>query len=92
MGDAKVVLFSDSSMNIGGQELQALQQMCSLNALGYQAVLLCKSSSAISQRAKSDGIEVQEIPLRNAFHIPSLIQLLRLVRKKSYRNVLPWKS
>ena len=45
MGDTKVVLFSDSSMNIGGQELQALQQMRSLNMLGYQTILLCKPKS-----------------------------------------------
>jgi glycosyltransferase involved in cell wall biosynthesis len=83
MGDAKVVLFSDSSMNIGGQELQALQQMRSLNMLGYQTILLCKPKSAISVRARSDSIAVQEISFRNAFHVPSLIKLLRLVKVKN---------
>jgi glycosyltransferase involved in cell wall biosynthesis len=80
MDDAKVILFSDSSMNIGGQELQALQQMRSLNMLGYETILLCKPKSAISIRARSDGIAVQEIPFRNAFHIPSLMKLLGLVK------------
>ena len=83
MDDVKVVLFSDSSMNIGGQELQALQQMRSLNALGYKTILLCKPKSAISIRARSDGFEVQEIPFRNAFHIPSLMKLLGLVKAKN---------
>jgi len=81
--DAKVILFSDSSMNIGGQELQALQQMRSLNSLGYKTILLCKPKSAISIRARSDGIAVQEIPFRNAFHIPSLKQLFGLVKEKN---------
>ena len=83
MDDAKVILFSDSSMNIGGQELQALQQMRSLNALGYETILLCKPKSAISVRARSDGIAVQEILFRNAFHIPSLMKLFSLVRAKN---------
>ena len=83
MDDVKVVLFSDSSMNIGGQELQALQQMRSLTALGYKTILLCKPKSAISIRARSDGFEVQEIPFRNAFHIPSLMKLLGLVKAKN---------
>jgi glycosyltransferase involved in cell wall biosynthesis len=83
MGDAKAILFSDSSINIGGQELQALQQMHALNALGYETILLCKPNSAIASRAKSDGLVVQKIPFRNAFHIPSLIKLFRLVKIKN---------
>jgi glycosyltransferase involved in cell wall biosynthesis len=83
MDDAKVLLFSDSSMNIGGQELQALQQMRTLNTLGYKTILLCKPKSAISIRARSDGVEVQEIPFRNAFHIPSLIKLFSVVKEKT---------
>lgn len=83
MADTKVILFSDSSINIGGQELQALQQMRSLNALGYQTILLCKPNSAIASRAKNDGLAVQEIRFRNAFHIPSLMQLFSLAREKS---------
>ena len=83
MGIKKVVLFSDSSMNIGGQELQALQQMRSLNALGYETILLCKPKSAISVRARGDGIAVQEIPFRNAIHPPSLMKVFRLIKAKN---------
>jgi len=83
MGDKKVVFFSDSSINIGGQELQALQQMRSLNTLGYKTILLCKPKSAIAVRAKGEGLHVIEIPFRNAFHIPSLMKLFSLVKAKS---------
>lgn len=82
MGNQKVVLFSDSSMNIGGQELQALQQMHSLHEHGYSPILLCKPKSAISARANSEGLNVIEIPFRNAFHIPSLGKLLQLAKEK----------
>ena len=83
MADAKVILFSDSSINIGGQELQALQQMRSLNAFGFQTILLCKPMSAISARANGEGLDVIEIRFRNAFHVPSLLQLFRLAKEKN---------
>ncbi|AKD24593.1 Glycosyltransferase [Polynucleobacter duraquae] len=83
MGNEKVVLFSDSSMNIGGQELQALQQMHSLHECGYQPILLCKPKSAIASRAKDEGLCFIEMPFRNAFHIPSLMRLLRLAKEKN---------
>jgi len=67
-------------MNIGGQELQALQQMSALQAAGFKTLLLCKPSSAILQRANSLGLAATPIRFRNAFHIPSLRQLLQLVR------------
>jgi glycosyltransferase involved in cell wall biosynthesis len=56
--------------------------MRSLNTLGYKTILLCKPKSAISVRARSDGIAVQEIPFRNAFHMPSLIKLFSVIGVK----------
>ena len=69
-------------MNIGGQELQALQQMCALQAAGFKTLLLCKPNSAILQRANSLGLAATPTRFRNAFHIPSFRQLLQLVRNK----------
>jgi glycosyltransferase involved in cell wall biosynthesis len=69
-------------MNIGGQELQALQQMSVLHTAGLNPLLLCKPNSAILQRAKALGLEASPICFRNAFHWPSFWQLLKLVRSK----------
>ena len=82
MLNADLIFFTDSSMNIGGQELQALQQMHSLNHVGFECILLCKPHSAISKRARDQGITLHEIPFRNAFHIPSFRQILRTIREK----------
>jgi len=79
MSDSRFILFSDSSRNIGGQELQALQQMRTLNQAGYQTLLLAKPGSAILARATSEGLEKLEMPFRNAFHIPSFIKIWKLV-------------
>jgi len=69
-------------MNIGGQELQALQQMRALHAAGFKTLLLCKPNSAILQRASVLGLVATPIRFRNAFHVPSFRQLLHLVRSK----------
>lgn len=75
-------------MNIGGQELQALQQMRALQESGFNALLLCKPNSAILQRAIALGVEANPIRFRNAFHIPSFWQLLKLVRSRNPMAIL----
>lgn len=82
MANAQLIIFTDSSMNIGGQELQALQQMRSLSQASFETLLLCKPRSAIAKRAKDDGIAVQEIRFRNAFHLPSFVKVIRIIRDK----------
>jgi glycosyltransferase involved in cell wall biosynthesis len=82
MNESKFIIFSDSSKNIGGQELQALQQMRVLNDAGYQTLLLAKPCSAILERAQSYGLVTQEITFRNAFHIPSLLKIWNMIKIK----------
>jgi glycosyltransferase involved in cell wall biosynthesis len=82
MNKSKLIVFTESSINIGGQELQALQQMHSLSQAGFETLLLCKAGSAIAKRAKNNSIAVQETRFRNAFHLPSLARLIRIIRDK----------
>ena len=82
MANAQLIIFTDSSMNIGGQELQALQQIRSLSQAGFEIILLCKPRSAIGKRAKEDGVAVREIRFRNAFHLPSFVKVIRIIRDK----------
>lgn len=77
------IFFTDSSMNIGGQELQALQQMQALKLRGFEIMLFCKPNSAMLYRANVLGINVVQIPFRNALHIPSFRFLLQFVRDKN---------
>jgi glycosyltransferase involved in cell wall biosynthesis len=82
MAKGELIIFTDSSMNIGGQELQALQQMVSLNQAGFETLLLCKPGSAISKRAREYDTTVQEIRFRNAFHFPSFNHVFRIILNK----------
>jgi glycosyltransferase involved in cell wall biosynthesis len=75
----KHIFFSESSINIGGQELQALQQMQALNRLGYQTILLCKPHSAILLRAQSAGLKCFSVDFRNTFHLPSILKVVKFI-------------
>ncbi len=73
------VLFLESSKNIGGQELQLLQQMHELNKLGHATKLLCKPGSRVYDFAISHGLNVELIGFRNALHLPSIFAIVRQI-------------
>ncbi len=73
------ILFLESSENIGGQELQLLQQMHELNQLGYETKLLCKPGSRVYDFAISQGLSVKLIGFRNALHLPSIFAVFRQI-------------
>lgn len=74
------VLFSESSPNLGGQELQLLQQMAALQQRGVAVRLLCRPASRIGQLAGARGLETVAIPFRNSLHLPSILAVARMVR------------
>ena len=75
------IFFSESSKNIGGQELQLLQQATGLKAKGYLPRVLCRPHSRIGQEAEKLGLPVDRVSFRNAIHLPGIIALARLIRK-----------
>ncbi|EME0105375.1 glycosyltransferase [Escherichia coli] len=74
------ILFTESSPNIGGQELQSLIQMTALKNQGHFVLLACRKKSKIAAEAKELGIDIIFIPFRNSIHIPSIIKMCRVVR------------
>jgi glycosyltransferase involved in cell wall biosynthesis len=79
----RYIFFTESSVNIGGQELQALQQMTDLNTKGYQAILLCKPFSKIGYLARERGLTVFELMFKNSFDVTSIFRMIELI--KQYR-------
>ncbi|EDZ4409598.1 glycosyltransferase family 4 protein, partial [Salmonella enterica] len=74
------ILFTESSPDIGGQELQALAQMDALRRKGHSVLLVCRDKSKIAAEAERRKIEVIFVPFRNSLHIPSVLKLLRIIR------------
>lgn len=75
------VLFSESSLNAGGQELQLLVQARGLARRGVEVRLACPARSRIAQLAPEYGVPVWPVSFRNSLHLPSLIQIIRAISK-----------
>ena len=76
---SKAILFTESSSNVGGQELQLMQQMQQLAAAGYQPVLACRPGSRVEQVALQKGLSVGKKDL----HIYQMFYRI-LILKKDY--------
>ncbi len=73
------ILFTESSPNIGGQELQALDQMLALREGGHSVLLACREKSKIAQEAIKRRLNITFIPFRNSIHISSIFKLRRVI-------------
>ncbi|EOQ2163645.1 glycosyltransferase family 4 protein [Escherichia coli] len=73
------ILFTESSSDIGGQELQALAQMTALQKQGHSVLLACREKSKIAPEARKRGHDVTFIPFRNSLHFPSILRLRRII-------------
>jgi len=74
------ILFSESSPNLGGQELQLLQQMSALQQRGVAVKLACRPRSGIYQAASQHGLELAPVAFRNSLHPPSILRIKRLLQ------------
>ena len=74
------ILFSESSPNLGGQELQLLQQMAELQQRGLEVRLLCRATSRIASVATDRGLPTSSVPFRNSLHPPSIAAIVGIIR------------
>ncbi|MCX7174782.1 MAG: glycosyltransferase family 4 protein [Proteobacteria bacterium] len=74
------LIFSESSPNLGGQELQLLQQMLALKERGIAVRLLCRKDSSIERLARERDLETMAVPFRNSLHLPSIAAVAGLIR------------
>lgn len=72
-------MYTESSRNIGGQELQAVAQMAALMRTGHQVALACREGSGIAAEAARLGIRVEYVPFRNSLHLRSVSLLRKLI-------------
>ena len=73
------LLFTESSPNLGGQELQSLQQMTALARRDIDVRLACRPGSRIRDAARALGLDVFTVPMRMSLHPPSILALRRLI-------------
>lgn len=73
------LFFCESSLNLGGQELQALQQACIMKKQHFIPIVLCRKHSKLYQAARDRDLNVQAIPFRNALDLHSFWKIAKLV-------------
>lgn len=82
----KLILYTESSNHVGGQELQAFLQLEELINLQFNVMLACRKGSEVEQHAINMGIPVFYVAFRNSVHLPSILNLRKLI--KHYRPIL----
>ena len=73
------VIFTESSPNLGGQELQLLQQMQALAGQGVPTLLMCRPHARIAQVARERGLRVDAAPFRNALDVVTVARVRRAI-------------
>ncbi len=74
------VLHTESSINWGGQEYRALDQMIWLRDSGHEAFLAARPGSDIAARAAAAGIPVFEMPFTGHYDLRSILTLRKVIR------------
>lgn len=74
------ILYTESSPNIGGQELQAITQMSAFERAGHRVILACRKNSRIAEEAAKQSLRTIYIPFRNSLHLPSVWALRKFIR------------
>ncbi|POA97384.1 glycosyltransferase family 1 protein [Chromobacterium sinusclupearum] len=79
------ILFTESSPNVGGQELQLMQQMAMLAERGFRPMLACRPGSRVEEVALGKGLEVLPLRFRNSAHLPTILRLRSWMAKHKPR-------
>ena len=75
------VVFTESSRNVGGQELQLMQQMEALQQHGIPCTLVCLPGGKVDAQARARGMTVVNAAFRNSAHLPTILTLRALLRR-----------
>ena len=75
------ILHTEWSLGWGGQEIRILREMEAFRERGWDMRLACREASTISKRAQEAGFQVSHLPFKSAFHLPTVLQLARLIRQ-----------
>jgi glycosyltransferase involved in cell wall biosynthesis len=76
------ILHTESSMNLGGQELRILAEMEGLAAYGYRSILAARPGSSILKEAASRGLETYEVSMRGSIDPVAVSRFISIIRRE----------
>src|SRR5262245_38134845 len=77
----RVVLHTESSVGLGGQEIRILTEARWLLEHGRDVVIACQTQSRLRAEATAAGLSVFSLDMRSAFDVAAVVTLRRLIRQ-----------
>jgi len=77
-----VILHTESSMGLGGQELRILLEMEGLEESGFMSVLAARPGSRILEEARSRGLRVFQVEMHGSLDPLAVAAFVRLIKKE----------
>src|SRR5207245_1605392 len=77
----RVVLHTESSLGLGGQEIRILTESRWLLEHGWDVVIACQPASRLRAEASAADLSVFSLTMRNAFDVAAAVTLRRLIRQ-----------
>lgn len=74
------ILHTESSKNMGGQELRILLEMERMRDLGFESILAARSNTPILAEAERRGLQTHAIPMHSRLDPISMVMFWRLMR------------
>jgi glycosyltransferase involved in cell wall biosynthesis len=81
------ILHTESSMNLGGQELRTLLEMEGLSRHGFSSLLIARPGSGIGQESKQRGLQVFEVPMRGSVDPVAVARCAGIMRNQAVHLV-----
>ena len=77
----RVVLHTESSLGLGGQEIRIVTEARWLLEHGWDVVIACQPASRLRGEASAAGLSVVTVRMRSAFDIAAVFALRRLISR-----------
>lgn len=78
----RVVLHTEASLGLGGQEIRILGEVRWLAQHGWDALIACQPESHLLGEARVAGLPVVAVSMRGAWDLAALLGLRRLMRRR----------
>jgi glycosyltransferase involved in cell wall biosynthesis len=78
----RLVLHTEGSPGLGGQELRTLTEARWLRQRGWGVILAGPPRSPLIERARDEGVDTAVVPMRGAWDLGAVRSLARLIQKR----------
>jgi glycosyltransferase involved in cell wall biosynthesis len=78
---ARVILHTEASLGLGGQELRIVTEARWLVAHGWDVVVACQPASRLLGEARAAGLPAVAVRMSSALHVPAMLALRRIMRE-----------